>query len=394
MLNLDFLSQTSRVRNIRTLLIATIFLSFLNPQAVHATGINKTLCKSQGSMRIFEKKKYICTKSGKKLVWIQTKSKAKKPTSNSEDTQQPENLTPYTPWAEPISPLQISIEAKVKFRQWLKGQKTKSDNLLISIDPKIDQKKVQYLVDVVKLASESLLGPKSSKPHLYISVGDEWVIKQVKIDYPIHQGFTAPNICYEPNPFAGCAWSEYGMMFFVSKSLSNWISQDNGVLASGAHEFFHLAQGELSRNQENKIPHEVLGNLPSWFLEGSASFTGTAYADYSGMINWETIRRDEIYAYKDGRGRNEPLSTFTRNDLDRPQPEGQSHRPYGIGFLACELIVASVGIERFLDVYRNLGLGQTFEIAFKNATGLEVDNFYTTFDLMRKKIGFFPVINN
>ena len=382
------------MRNLRTLLVATIFFSLLAPQAVQATGINKTSCKSKGSIRIFEKKKYLCTKSGKKLIWIQTKSKPKVPPSNSEEVQQPEIITPYTPWADPINPLQISIEAKDKFREWLKIQDTKSDNLLVSIDPKIDKKKVQYLVDVVKLASETLLGPKSSKPRLYISAGDEWVIEQVKIDYPIHKGFTAPNICYAPNPFAGCAWSEYGMMFFVSKSFSNWDSQDKGVLAAGAHEFFHLAQGELSRNQENKIPHKVLGQLPSWFLEGSASFMGTAYADYSEMINWETIRRDEISAYQDGRGRNEPISTFTRNELDRPQPEAQSHRPYGIGFLACELIVASVGIESFLDIYRKLGLGQSFEMAFKESTGIELQDFYNKFDSMRTKIGFFPVINN
>ncbi|CAB4670611.1 MAG: hypothetical protein F2653_01760 [Actinobacteria bacterium] len=378
----------------RNFLISLIFLSMLPPQVVYASGINKTECKSKGSIRTFEKKKYICTKSNKKLIWVLAKTDAKKPSKKSQETQEAEVQLPYTPWTDPISPLQISIEAKDKFRQWLQGQNTKSDNLLISIDPKLDKKKVQYLVDVVKLASETLLGPISTKPHLYISAGDEWVINQVKTDYPIHQGFSAPNICYAPNPFAGCAWSEYGMMFFVSKTASNWDSQDKGVLAAGAHEFFHLAQGELSRNQEKKIPHEVLGKLPSWFLEGSASFMGTAYADFSGMIDWETIRRDEISAYIDGRGRNEPISTFTRNDLDRPQPEAQSHRPYGIGFLASELIVASVGVDKFLDVYRNLGLGQTFDVAFKNAIGLEVEDFYNKFDSMRTKIGFFPVIKN
>ena len=378
----------------RKFLVSLILLSILSTQVVYASGLNKTACKSQSSIKIFDKKKYICTKSNNKLIWVQAKINNKKSSNKSKEPQEAEVQLSYTPWTDPISPLQISIEAKDKFKQWLKNQNTKSDNLLISIDPRIDPKKVQYLVDVVKLASESLLGPISTKPHLYISAGDEWVIKQVKTDYPIHQGFSAPNICYAPNPFAGCAWSEYGIMFFVSKTTSNWDSQDKGVLASGAHEFFHLAQGELSRNHENKIPHEVLGKLPSWFLEGSASFMGTAYADFSGMIDWETIRRDEINAYIDGRGRNESISTFTRNDLDRPQPEGQSHRPYGIGFLACELIVASVGVEKFLDIYRNLGLGQTFEVAFKNATGLELENFYTKFDSMRTSIGFFPVIKN
>ena len=382
------------MRNFRTVLVATIFFSLLAPQAVQATGINKTSCKSKGSIRIFEKKKYLCTKSGKKLIWIQTKFKPKVPPSNSEKTQKPEIITPYTPWADPINPLQISSQAQLEFKNWINAQSINTDNLLISVDPSIKKEKVNYLIDVVRLASKSLLGPVSAKPHMYISVGDAWIFEAVKKDYPLFKDFQGKNVCYPPNPIAACAGIGTGFIFFVSQSSNNWDTPNEGILSSGAHEFFHLAQGELSRNQSNEINHDVLRKLPSWFFEGSATFMGTAYADLSEISNWNAIRKFEISAYSDGRGRNEPISSFINNEVDRPQPEGQSHRPYGIGFLACELIVASVGIESFLDIYRKLGLGQSFEMAFKESTGIELQDFYNKFDSMRTKIGFFPVIYN
>ena len=49
--------------------------------------------------------------------------------------------------------------------------------------------------------------------------------------------------------------------------------------------------------------------------------------------------------------------------------------PYGIGCVATEYIVASIGVEKYLDIYRNLGLGTNFENSFRNATGINLADF-------------------
>lgn len=376
----------------RILISILISISLMAPANVYANGINRTVCKTKGALKNYNKKIYICSKSGKKLIWIE-KISAQKSETKPIANPNAEVEVPYNPWSVPSSTLQISNEAKKKFGQWLNLQ-SKSNNLEVAIDPAIKRENVEYLISVVKLASETLLGAKAEKPHLYIAAGDDWVIEKIKSEYPIHSGFSGKNICYAPNPFAACAWPNFGFMFFVSKSSEYWNVQNQGVVASGAHEFFHLAQAELSRNSKNEYISDTLAKLPAWFFEGSASFFGTAYADASGNSTWNSIRKDEIFAYNDGRGRNEPISSFMTNELDRPQPEAQSHRPYGIGFLACELIIASIGVDRFLSIYRNLGLGQSFEAAFKNSTGLDIQDFYVKFDSMRKDIGFFPVIKS
>jgi len=355
-----------------------ITISLISSQYANAAAVTGTKCTKSGLTKTLDSTKYTCIKSGSKLIWSTGVSVDKSPA--------------YLPWATPTSKLQISNESKKKFQEWVLSKGSNSENLVISLDPKVEASKVDYLVKVLKLASKTLLPKDASKPQMYLSVGDQWVITKLKSDYPIHAGFSAQNVCYEPNPYAACAWAEYNLMFFVSKSANEWSSPNQGVLASGAHEFFHLVQGSLMKNDLGLTLDKLNSSIPSWFFEGGASFIGTAYADQSGLVVWNNIRNDEIYAYASGRGKNEPLSSFLKNDLDRPSPEGQSHRPYGIGMLACEYIVASVGMENFLSIYRGMGQGLTFSQSFSKATNIELNDFYNKFDSMREKIGFFPVI--
>jgi len=346
-------------------------------QNAYAAVISGTKCTKSGLTKTLGSKKYTCIKSGSKLIWN---------TGSSVDKS-----VAYLPWATPTTQLQISNESKKKFQEWILTKGSNSENIAISIDPKIEASKVEYVVKVLNLASKTLLAKDASKPQMYLSVGDEWVITKLKSDYPIHAGFPGQNVCYEPNPFAGCAWVESNLIFFVSTSTDVWSSMNQQVLASGAHEFFHLAQGSLMKNDRGLSFYSLFSSIPSWFAEGSASFIGTAYADKSGLAVWNNIRNEEISYYSSGRGKNEPLSSFLTNERDRPSPEGQSHRPYGIGMLACELIVASVGMENFLEIYRGMGQGLTFNQSFLKATNVELNDFYTKFDSMRVKIGFFPV---
>ena len=49
--------------------------------------------------------------------------------------------------------------------------------------------------------------------------------------------------------------------------------------------------------------------------------------------------------------------------------------------------MASVGMDQYLDIYRNLGLGKDFKSAFEVATGLSLLDFYTRFEIIREKVG-------
>ena len=190
---------------------------------------------------------------------------------------------------------------------------------------------------------------------------------------------------------AACAWSSDRLIFFVAKSSQDWVLYKQGLATTSAHEFFHVIQGALFSINFTVDASRTWRETPSWFIEGSATFMGIALTDKIGLTNWESERATEISYYEIGRGRNSPLIYFQKNEVDRPQPEGQSLRPYGIGMLACEYIVASIGMDKFLQIFRELGLGKSFPNAFASSTGISLEDFYSKFDLIRPQIGFFPV---
>jgi hypothetical protein len=61
--------------------------------------------------------------------------------------------------------------------------------------------------------------------------------------------------------------------------------------------------------------------------------------------------------------------------------------PYGIGAIATEYLVANVGMDKFLNVYREVGKGRSFSVAFLNATGISLADFYSAFELSRSTLG-------
>jgi hypothetical protein len=382
-------------------LLSLLMLVAVSPIPAHSAVKSGTPCAKAGSTTKSGDMKLTCVKSGKKLIWnkgvLMPKPVAKnesKPTPSPTPADSPlQNSSPrkYPAWEAPLDKAEISNVSRSNFKNWLISQPTGVERIEISINPTIDPKNVDYLTSVMKLASRTLLQGEKQITHMYVSVGDAWAISQLKKDFPEHAGWSGTNVCYVPNPFAACAWANVGLVFFIASSDSDWKYPNQGILQSGAHEYFHLVQDVLLRNSLGLNTGAIANKIPAWFYEGSATFVGTAFADESGLATWSDLRNNEVNAYLSGRGTNEPLSSFQVNAVDRPQPEGQSHRPYGIGFLACEYIVASTGMESLLNIFKQLGIGKSFEESFVTSTGLTLEEFYSKFDSMRTQIGFFPV---
>jgi hypothetical protein len=387
-------------RRSRCLLALLLFAAAI-PIPAHSAVKFGTPCNKVGSTTVSGDKKFTCIKSGKKLIWNKgvlaakpvTKTEPKPTPSPSAASLPIQTSTPrkYPAWETPVDKAEISGASRNNFKTWLASQPLGNEKIAISINSDIDPKNVDYLTSVMRIASRTLLQRENQITHMYISVGDSWAISQVKRDFPELAGWTGTNVCYIPNPYAACAWPNYGIVFFIASSVSDWNYPNQGILQSGAHEYFHLVQDVLLRNSIGLSTGSIASKIPAWFYEGSATFIGTAFADESGLATWTDLRSNEVSAYISGRGTNEPLSSFQENALDRPQPEGQSHRPYGIGFLACEYIVASVGLENFLYIFKQLGSGKSFDESFVASTGLNLVEFYSKFDSMRTQIGFFPV---
>jgi hypothetical protein len=63
--------------------------------------------------------------------------------------------------------------------------------------------------------------------------------------------------------------------------------------------------------------------------------------------------------------------------------------PYGIGQAASEYLIASVGFENFLNIWKYTKSENSFLQGFRKATGIELSDFYSKFEAARgsMKIG-------
>jgi hypothetical protein len=142
----------------------------------------------------------------------------------------------------------------------------------------------------------------------------------------------------------------------------------------GPHEVFHVWQKSAYRRTGNNNPDPVREEHPPiWLDEGGAEWFGyTVFAlnNYRGAY-------PNLMGYERGWL---PLRTYNTRDRD-------SMGPYTIGRAATEYIVASVGVDKYFQIYRNVGSGQSFPDAFASATGISLASFYEKFDRLQKNIG-------
>lgn len=148
-----------------------------------------------------------------------------------------------------------------------------------------------------------------------------------------------------------------------------------------AHEYFHLVHNHLA-------PVRV----PLWLFEGSASYFGEALG-YDEFLNYETLKRNQGLNTghefdPDGKGfdpnrfenwlRNlTPQESVRIFQILEGEPENRSaYAHYSLGSWATEALVASYGVEQFMELWVALGANKSFQVAFTETFGLSPASFY------------------
>ncbi len=144
-----------------------------------------------------------------------------------------------------------------------------------------------------------------------------------------------------------------------------WGVVQSGLDHGAPHEVFHIWQRAAYKRASNNGPDpRNQDNPPNWWDEGTADFFGYA------MLS----KFSQKYRYPNfPPGKYSPLVNYITRDFD-------TNGSYLMGRIASEYIVASVGMEKFMQVFYNVGQGQTFPEAFENAVGITLKDFYIKFD--------------
>ena len=309
-------------------------------------------CTKVATTQLVNGKRFTCIKSGTKLIWNKgvavATSSAPSPTPNATLTpviQAKPNPFDSTPFPDEFTRVEM-VEAMLKsFDEFIKRTPNVNSYKLV-IDPGF-QSDSAAITKLVKDVYSVLPFPTGYPTTVAILSDDRDLIeKSVKENGFGKEGFQQSG--YFCRNCAGYGWAT------SSKPLSSVTP----------HEIFHVWQiAAYKRESDNGTDPSNPLNPPVWFDEGGADFF--AYAIYSKFEN-------SYPGSRVGSNRIRLIDASTRN-ID-------SGLPYSLGRLAGEYIVASKGMDKFLEIYLNVGKGQNFPTAFNNALGITLENFYEKFD--------------
>jgi len=370
-----------------TFLIAFLTISLVQ-EANSTTPKSGALCSKVGKNASSSGNVFTCVKSGKKLVWRKVVSKTTpKPTSTPLATPSP-NSNSFTPWSTDVTEKQLNDAAQSEFRKWAAAKTGSVGKHELVIQSELSGQRREILKKVDALQDKLFSNFFDPRSVTVIGKDEVWVVKQLndrgwgtrKCNEPYAQGIEI------------CVYHDGGMHGYVIKSDTSYNASNPGADGGAllAHEYFHLVQwaasGTQYKNKSKNGDPSSKNAFPSWMIEGSADFVGFSVAALAmNSTYWEGRPMMLMYSPP-----NYPVNSYAIADYEvriGQQGEPVWIYPYHIGRVATEYIVASIGFQKFMDIWVDYKTTSNFEISFEKITGISKDEFYKRFELIRTKVG-------
>jgi hypothetical protein len=383
----------------KALAALTVLVLAISPLQASAAVKAGALCSKVGANSIVGGKKYTCVKSGKKLVW--DKGVKFVPAVKPSTTPTPVASPSPTPVASPSpTPAKVfntlwekynlnkptSADAVIKaatdnFKSYTSVVRNSGQEIKVVAQPGVDPLLISWVKDGATFVAHRFQYPMLPRSFVdFIAIDKVWL----EASY-IAEGYPANYAKARANNFCGgapaCGGSDSNLWnYSVIQKSNSLVSDKAGLAQTPGHEFFHAIQEILAAPN---VAGPTGDKVPNWFWEGPAMFVGLQTAGVLGISDFTTLGRPSMTnRYKNGNAvnRTSNLSEIKGNDgvID----------PYAIGFAGSEFLVSQVGVEKMVNVYVALGQRKTFDVAFKEGTGIELADFYSMFEELRGTLGF------
>jgi hypothetical protein len=367
-----------------------LVLAFSTPQASAAVKAGAA-CTKAGAISIVGGKKYTCVKSGKKIVWNQgvkvvpVAKQSATPTPVATPTPTPTKVF-NTLWEKYNLTKPTSTDAVIKaatdnFKSYTSIIRNTEQEIKVVAQPGVDPPLTSWVKDGATYVARRFEYPKLPRSFVdFIAIDKVWLeASYIAEGYPANYAKArAENFC---GGAPACGGSDSNLWNYSAIQKNNSLVNDiAGLAQTPGHEFFHAIQEMLAAPN---LAGPTGEKVPNWFWEGPAMFVGLQTAGVLGVSDFSTIGRPTMTnRYKNGNpiNRTSNLSEIKANNgvID----------PYAIGFAASEFLVSQVGVEKMVNVYVALGQRKTFDVAFKQGTGIELVDFYSMFEEIRATVDF------
>jgi len=297
-------------------------------------------------------------------------------------TSGPSNLQSgetFDPWSSEFEQEDL-VQASLKETDTFFGQVYPSDDYELIFEPSVSEATRLWMSEMLSFVNGAFIDSEVQDVKAFVGTSHEWAkeslesrelwVGQPGSPYPCSNG-TGDVFCADKNI----------ILIISDRSDDSWKSGFSSVMA---HEYFHTVQYSLTGPQftVHGGPTTDLSSkkVPRWLFEGSAHFFGFYVSE---KLNFSKYRYEREFEVTEESYLNNQLQPLERYDFDK-DPD---LNPYGIGQVATEYLVASVGFESLLNIFRYTNSEGNFNAGFKKATGIELSDFYTRFELARNSMG-------
>lgn len=278
-------------------------------------------------------------------------------------------------WTKPTTATPVSSAAMQYFYSYIQTSRSPNASVQVIAQAGVDPIFVDMVQQAATLVAKVFSYPALTKP----------LIELIAIDRNFYETTLIANGFSREAPSLLAAWDNGAPAWggvtlnsynytVISKTES---SKLNNTQTPG-HEYFHAVQQGIV----GATPGTTGELIPNWFWEGPAMFVGLLSADYLALRSYSSSGR------KSQTDRCSALFTQKLTLAEHKANIPNVVDPYGIGEIATELLVANVGMQKFMDIYSQLKITKLdFSAAFLNATGVKLADFYTMFEEVRGTLG-------
>jgi hypothetical protein len=324
------------------------------------TEIRNTNCKTINKVKIVNGNQYVCIKKkNNKNVWH------KKNKINEVKTEA------FVPWSTKFK-IDVMFQQAINSTNKYSEKTMPSSSYEFAIENSVKESDRKWITQMLDYTNGFFSKVEREKPTIFLGNSHQWSRDTMKnagvwIGHP-----NQPYPCSNGTQDAYCAgYKNIVLLIFMNPS-QNW---DIGRLSTPAHEIFHTVQHSLLDYDTGRMPPGHPRAVPRWLKEGSANYFGYYVVQKLGFDSYENGRNSQIRFNSEYRNV-KPLSTYDNFESN----------PYGIGQAATEYIIASVGFESLLNIFKFTGTEGSFSAGFKKATGIELSEFYSKFEDARSSM--------
>jgi hypothetical protein len=299
----------------------------------------------------------------------------------------------FVPWSTEFAIENVSERAFKSFLDWSKEQAlSPRKHQVIVQDTLKDFKIVEDLQKIDKFTSGLFSQYFRTKSVTVIGSDEQWVISQIfasggnlrNSQGRCNERYDFLNICMNRD-------SHFGMVVLDDCLLSK--SPPCGISLL-PHEYFHLVQLNLADNVEgqhwNYGFEEAKNSFPHWLVEGSANFIASAIASIYLDGKYSDFRKQSLSNRSRGPHMANALVDYEVITPNQGWDEIRASS-YNIGHIATEYIVASIGFQKFLEIWKDYAVTKNFYLSFERITGISTTTFYSKFESARQSLRIPPV---